>query len=264
MTTPANTPRPTRLPGGMTTDPPYGPMADIGATNPFFYHRDFDDFNFLSTSEWTVTSASTGGVAHVAGDGGLITFTTAATLADIEVLQRPHAAFTLPQGTLLGKKASFICRLQLSDITASGFWAGLINAATTLAGIADGLYFTKAYGGTVLNLVSIIGGVATTLAIPVAAYTFVNATNIDLGFDITRTGNVRAFVGSQLVGWIPQSGTGALNTGNYPALPVVGPVARMIAPTLTAANLSPTLIVEAGAAAVKTMTADFIGAFKER
>jgi hypothetical protein len=229
--------------------------------NPFFYHQDYDDFNYLDTNEWLVTSLSSGGVAHVAGDGGLITFTTAATSADFELIQRPHADFVLPA---LGKRAAFLCRLQLSDITASAFYAGLINEATTIAGITDGLYFTKASGGTVLNLVSNVGGTLTTLAIPTGAYSFVNATNIDLGWLITRKGDVLAYVGSQLVGWIPQSGTGPLGTGNYPALPVVGPVGRITGPTFTAVALSPSLLLEAGAAAVKTMTTDFVGAWKER
>ena len=266
MTAVPNTPRPQRLPGGYTTDPPFGPMSEIGVPNPFFYQSDYNDFTgYLDTGEWTITSLSSGGVAAAAGDGGVVVFTTAATLNDTEVMQRPFANMTLPQGTLLGKKLAFITRIRMSDVTLSDVIVGLCNAGTTpFAGVTDGIYFEKVAGAKTLNLVSVIGSTATTLAINTAAYSLVKATNIDLGFTITRKGDILAYAGSQLVGWIPQSGTGALNAGNYPALPVVGPVGRITAPTLTTANLALTAAIKAGAAAAKTLTLDFIGAFKER
>jgi hypothetical protein len=249
----------------MTTDPPFGPLADIGVPNPFFYHRDFDDFDYLDTQKWIVTSLSTGSVLGEVGDGGLIIFTTAATSGDTEVMQHPFANFSLPQGATLGKRAAFLVRLQMSDITNSDILVGLCDKTTTpFSAITDGLYYEKVSGGTVLNLNSVVGSTATTLAINTAAYSLVNATNIDLAWLVTRKGDVVAYVGSQLVGWIPQSGTGALNTSNYPALPVVGPTGRITAPTLTTANLTLTMAIKATAAAVKTLTVDFIGAWKER
>lgn len=261
-----NVPRPNRSTGGFTSDPPYGPWAEIGVPNPFFYHVDKEDFDFVSTTQWTLTNASTGSIAAAAGDGGLALFTTAATNNDSEVMQRPVASWTLPQGALAGKKLGFLCRLKLSDVTKSGLYAGLINATTTpFTGgqVTDGVYFNKPSGATTLNIVSNIGGTATTVAIPTAANTLANAAFIDLGFAITRKGDVLAYVGSQLVGWIPQSGTGAL-AGGYTVLPVAGPVARITAPSLSTANLTLMVALQAGEAVAKTLTLDFVGAAKER
>src|SRR6185503_12625208 len=117
--------------------------------------------------------------------------------------------------------------------------------------------FTKASGGTVLNIVSAVGSTLTTTPIPVGAYNFVNATNIDLGFYIDRQGNLNAFVSPNMVGFVPQSGTGT-------TLPTRGRVLTVSGLTLSAANLSPILGVQTGAVAAKTMTVDFHCAQKER
>ena len=92
--------RPTSLPGGGTTDPPYGPLRDSGMSNPFFYHQFYDDFdNQLAagaTSLYTITSSGSGSVAHAAGDGGLGLFTTGAIANNFEQIQLPAASITLP------------------------------------------------------------------------------------------------------------------------------------------------------------------------
>jgi len=259
MTAPAS-PSPGRNTSGWTSDPPYGPMADSGYGNPAFYHSFFDDFDnsFGAAGLYTVSAGGAGSVAHTAGDGGLALFTTAAANGNFESIQLPAASFTLPQGALAGKKLFYLTRLQLGDINASAFIAGLTNiTATPFAGIADGIYFTKASGGTVLNIVSAVGSTLTTTPIPVGAYNFVNATNIDLGFYIDRQGNLNAFVSPNMVGFVPQSGTGT-------TLPTRGRVLTVSGLTLSAANLSPILGVQTGAVAAKTMTVDFHCAQKER
>jgi hypothetical protein len=260
---------PVRYPSGVTTEQAFGPLANYGFRNPFFYHEIEDDFDALMSKDglWTLYNASTGAIANVAGDGGLVTLTTAATNGDTEALQTPFNVFTFTAG----KKSFFLTRVQLSDVTASALYVGLVNqnAVPTIANITDGLYFSKASGGTVLNLISVVGSVATTLAIPTAAYTLANATNIDLGWYVDRNQNIYAFVGSQLVGWLPQSGTGGVNAQTGVSLiPIKGPVAAIqqsVTPlTLTTAGMAVTLGLQAGAAAVKTATFDFVMAAKER
>lgn len=252
-------PTPARSTAGSTTDPPYGPLADSGLSNPFFYHQFADDFdNALSaTGLYTVTAAS-GSVAHSAGDGGLALFTTGATSGNFAEIQLPAASFTLPQGAGAGKKFFWLARLQLGDVTASALIAGMCNiTATPFTAVADGIYFSKASGGTVLNIVSVVGSTATTTAIPASAYSLANATNLDLSFYIDAYGNLNVFVSPNMVGYVPQSGTGA-------STPTRGRCLQVSGLTLTTANLSPTLAVQAGAAAAKTMTADFHCAQKER
>lgn len=274
-------PPPTRCTSGATTDFPWGPMADSGYGNPFFYHAFNDDFDSSlgAAGLWTISSVGAGSVATAAGDGGLALFTTGATLNNAESIQTPAAGFILPNGALAGKKLFFLTRLQLSDVTNSSLIAGLINiTGTPFTGgsITDGVYFSKLTGGTVLNIITVSGSVALTWAIPAASYALANATNIDLGFYIDRSQNLNVFVGSQLVGYLPQSGTGGVNTAGVTSLPVVGrclqvvptgniPGGAQVGPwTVSAANLAPTLGVLTGAAVAKTMTVDFIGAQKER
>lgn len=294
---------PASLPGGSTTDPPYGPLALSGMSNPFFYHQFQDDFdNLLGPSGAYTITASGGSVVHSAGDGGLALFTTGAVAGNFAQAQLPAASFTLPltgatpPGTAnSSKKLFYLARVQLADVTLSSFIAGLCNTGTTLitgAGgtqnVTDGLFFYKAPSSTTLQLLN-VGSVANspsgsaftnTFTIPAAAVTLTNAVSFDFGFSIDANQNLRVYVGSQLVGWIPQSGFGSVNAAGVPILPSLGPVlanynflpqatglaGSTATPILySTANLNITLAVCNGAtAAAKTMTADFHTAQKER
>lgn len=253
-------PAPARNPAGYSTDWPYGPLANYGLPNPLDFHTDMDDFNASDTvaNAYTTSAGGAGTVAYAAGDGGLLLFTTAGAATNFESIQRPITGFTMPQSATANKKFFFLCRLQLGDVVASALLAGMISTnATPFTSIADGVWFSKASGGTVLNLNSAIGSVLTTVAIPLPSYNLVNATNIDLGFEVSTDGDIFAYVSANMIGYQPQSGTGS-------TLPTRGKVARITAPTLTTANLSPTFGVQTSAAAAKTMTLDAWMAAKER
>lgn len=250
---------PVRNPNGQTTDFPWGPFADNGNGNPAFYHQVFDDFdstlNTGSTGIWIASKTSTGTVAHTPGDGGLALFTTAATIGDSISIQAPTAAFTYTAG----KKLFFEVRLQLSDISLSSFQLGLIQTTTTPATVTDGIYFSKASGSTQIYLNSVVSSVVTQIAIPAAAFNpFANATFFELAFYVNRKGEILAFAGTQLVGWIPESGTGLLTLSNR------GVLGRLTSTTITTVNLNPTMAFQAGAAVVKTGTVDFVCVAKER
>lgn len=305
---PASQP-PQRLTSGFSTDPPYGPLADSGFGNPFFYHQFADDFdNALgagASTLYTITSSGAGGtpgVTHIGGDGGIAQFLTATAANAFESIQLPAGSFTLPgTGTappatsLSAKKLFWLGRIQLNtSVTTQAFIAGLciITATPFTTGaqsVTDGLFFYKAAGGTVLQVLNIASnansptgvGFTNTFNIPTAAYSLVAGTSIDLAFYVDRSQNLRMYVGSQLVGWIPQSGTGVVNAAGVTTLPVLGPVlanynyqAQGVTPTgasfvnpilFTTANLSPTLAFSNGAtAAAATALADFHMAQKER
>jgi hypothetical protein len=295
---------PQRLTAGSTSDPPYGPLAESGMGNPFFYHQFADDFdNALGVAGlYTTTSSGGGTVVHSSGDGGLALFSTGAAAGNFESIQLPAGSFILPPTgsnppttSASAKKLFYLTRLQLNtSVTTEAFIAGLciITATPFAAGaqnVTDGLYFYKAAGGTVLNLINIASagnspsgaGFTNTFVIPAAAYTLTAGVSIDLGFYIDKYQNIRAFVGGQLVGWIPASGTGAVNAAGVPILPSLGPVfanynylAQGVTPTgasavnpvlFTTVALSPTLAVTNGAtAAIATMTGDFHMVQKER
>lgn len=270
---------PQRLPAGSTTDPPYGPWADNGLGNPFFYHQFEDDFdNALQAGSATnglYVYSGTGSVVHTPGDGGLALFSTTAVNAAFESMQLPAASFTAPQGVLAGKKMFYIVRLQLSDVVASAIIAGMVNtSATPFAGLTDGIWFSKASGGTQLAINIAAASSIKSFNIATNSYSLVNATSIDLAWYIDKYGNIQYSVGSQLVGWIPQSGTSAVSASGVPLLPVLCPTGKLYSGnqpttvgsgyTLPSVNLNVTLAVQAGAAAIKTMTADFHGVAKER
>lgn len=300
-TTPASQP-PVRQTSGWTSDPPSGPLADSGMGNPFFYHQFADDFDNALGSTGLYTDSGTGSVAHTAGDGGLGLFSTLAGASTFAAIQLPAANFTLPgtgatppASSTSMKKLFYLCRLQLSDVTLSGFIAGLCATSTTLfttgvQTVLDGLFFYKAPGSAANLSVINVGSAgqspsgsafSNTFVIPTSAYTLVNGVNIDLAMYIDRNQNLSFFVGSQLVGWLPQSGTGPVTASpaNTTILPVLGPAFRNLqvvqgaSPNFNAANpvmftqqnLSPTLGVSNGVtAAIKTMTADFHCVQKER
>lgn len=268
---------PQRLPAGSTTDPPYGPWADNGNGNPFYYHQFADDFdNQLGVAGlYTISAGGAGSVAHTPGDGGLALFTTAGASGNFESIQLPAASFTAPQGALAGKKMFYVVRLQLSDITNSAFIAGMCNTSTTpFAGLTDGVWFSKASATTQLVINVAAASSIKSFNIATNSYSLVNATNIDLAWYIDKYGNVQYSVGSQLVGWLPQSGTSAVSASGVPLLPVQCPTGKLYSGnqpttigsgyTLPTVNLNITLGVQTGAAAVKTMTADFHGVAKER
>lgn len=286
MTAQAPSPPPQRVPAGWSTDPPFGPLADCGNGNPFFYHSFSDDFDQNLGATGLYVLSGTGTAAHTAGDGGLGLFSTTGTAGTFASIQLPAASFTLPPtgsnppntGTTV-KKLFYLARLQLSDVTTAGFVAGLISTnATPFSAITDGMYFYNTAGTTALKFAVVASAgnsptgsaVSTLVTIPTTAYTLTNATFIDLAFYITRLQDVLIFAGSQLVGYISQSGTGSVNTAGVSLIPdAPGPCASIrqtiTATPFTTAVLSPTLGVYNGAtAAVKTMTVDFHSVQKER
>ncbi len=266
---------PARFTSGSTQDQVWQMMGQVGVPNPAWYHQTFDDFDFYDTNEWTTVTGSTGTVATAAGDGGLIVLTTAATSSDFEGIHRPVAGFTFspPNGsTVAGKKNVFFARITLSNIL-SGFVVGLANLSATPFALTDGVYVTKAINVAAINLVSIVGGVATTIPFPAASYSFLaNAVTFDTGWFYNPSNGqggttmLGGFMGQNLVGYSPQSGSGAGNlSGNPPRQPVVSfNQVNGSVPTLTTANLTPTAAVQAPSAAAVTMTVDFIYNAKER
>lgn len=259
-------PRPSRFVSGISADYPGGPTANMGLPNPHFYHvleDEFDD-SLSIANQWTKTLTGNGSAAHVAGDGGLGLLTTNSSTpisTDIASLQKPAASFALPQGVTSGKKAFFVCRLLLADVTAPDFLAGLIQTTVTPFTVTDGLYFFKAAGAANnLLLRHSIGSVNTDVAIPTTAYTLTNATSIDLGWYINRNGEIHAFVGTQLVGWVPENQGGGLVGQRGP----VAAISSLLTAGLSTANLNPTVAVRSGGAASKTLTIDFGLWAKER
>jgi hypothetical protein len=251
---------PMRVYSGFTQDGVYQPMHNIGQPNPFFYHSFSDDFDqndvVLTNNNTYLLTQATGSSALVNVSGGAILQSTTAAANDFVEAQVVRSSFTV---NIAPKKLLFIARVQLNAITTVNFITGLVSQnVTPFTSIADGVYF-KFVAGTGLTINSTVGGVTTSATIPAAAYTLAAATNIDLAFEISRKGDILAWVDTQLVGFVPQSNYGTPGNPQNP-----GAVARVTGPTLTTAVLAPLFAVQATAAAIRTAQWDFIGAYQER
>ena len=272
MTAPSQTP--TRFPNGVNTDFPWQPTADYGLPPPMDYHMFFDDFEVLNAYNastdtgglYAVTLTGTSAAAAAqAGDGGSVLLTTGTASGNVTVITPRYGTFVLPTTP---KKVFWGARLQLSDKSATGFYAGLTNVATTIAGITDGIYFSKAAAATTMYLNIVSGSTSQAqIAIPAASFTaaVVNATYFDLAFYLNRSGDVIASIGQGLFGNVPQQQT-LTSAGQTTGL--AGQVAYRAgvsgALTFTTANLAPMLLATTGATAQPTMTVDFQFAAKER
>lgn len=256
-----NNATPVRYPSGVSTDWKSGVLAQYGLPSPANYHTFFDDFDSYVTakSAYTTTLSGNGTLAQAAGDGGLLTGTsnTGTPIAtDLVAIQLPVAGFPITAN----KKQFFLCRLSLHDVVNQGLLAGFIQTTATPFTVVDGVYFLKASGASNnLILRSTVGSANTDYTIPTAYYTLTNDVVFDLGFEITRKGNVNVWIGTPsagngLVGYQPISG--------YNSQP--GPHGGLIAPTLTAVNLNPTIAVRSGTTASSTSSWDFMLAAKER
>lgn len=248
---------PARYPNGISTDSPFGPLANFGQPHPFDYHAWADDFDILH-GQYTQQHTGNGTIAITPGDGGRLLFTTNSSTpagTDIASIQGPGAGFTRSAANA-GKKMFFMTRLQVSDAVNAAFLCGLIQTTATPFTVTDGIYFSKATGSASnLTLKTTIASVTTTLTIPTGAYTLANATDIDLAFYVDRQGTIYAFVGSNLVNIVPN---------NTVAGQVKGAVGNISGASITTAALNMTLAVQSGTASSKTMNADFFMAAKER
>lgn len=244
---------PTRFQSGFTQDMRWQPLGELGIPDPFFYAYYDDEFLPYNAAEYTVTAAS-GSVAGTTttGNGGRILFTTGATAASFAEIQLPVAGLQY----VVGRKLAYLARINVAAPTSSNIIAGLCNTtATPFTAIVDGIYFSVTYGSPVISLVVVTGGVnQATLVTP---FSLTANTDIDLGFYVDRQGNIKAFIGANLVG------------ARRPNTAILGPDSAIanssLVTSITSALLNPTLAISNGAtAAAETMTADFQFAGMER
>lgn len=244
---------PTRALSGITQAASYQPLGHIGIPDPFFYACFEDDFLHYNTGDYTVT-ASGGSVAATAanGTGGRILFTTGAVAGNFAEIQLSTAGFQY----VAGKKLAFLCRIQPTIITTNAFIAGLIETNTTpFTSVADGIYFSKVAGSS--NIVLTVRKGSATLGTATITGALTAATDIDLGFYVDRSGNIKAFYGSSLEG-VKRPNTAVLG-------PNTGILNSALTASLSTAQLNPTLAFSNGAtAAATTGVADFLFAAQER
>ena len=281
---------PSRFPQGISTDWPYGPLANYGLPNPFTWHTVYDDFDSVmstpvaagSNGLWVPYGANSGTVASSDaltggnGEGGQILFTTGATSGNASAIELTKGTFILPPAASTGlafqqKRCLFACRLNLTTPASTTFIAGLINqSATPSTTVTDGIYIS-ATSLTSMNMYAYSGSsLQWTVAIPAAVLTayYAAAKWIDVGFYITPAQNVYAQVGFPLFGFNPQQNWSGTNNVNAAPVPKANVAAYQTAVsgawTPSTALLTPAIIIATTTNAAKTAYADFIFATKER
>ena len=259
-------PAPFRANNGITLDAPWQPLGNVGVVNPFFYNRFEEDFDFFSNQKFNTTQTSTGTVAQISFDGGAVQYTTAATLNDSVGITSKFALMAMvpATSTYAGKKAAFLTRLRLADATNDGFVVGLQNLNSNPLTATDGIYFQKATGSAVINL--IVKAASTTILTLPVPYTMTSAVDVDLAWYHDGRGNIRAGASPNFVGFASNSGSGTTTPTLFPTAaaymnPNDGPNNVASLPTVI---MAPVASLQAGTAAVKTMIMDFIFAGRER
>lgn len=239
----------TRMPGGVTNAAPYQTLADYGAPDPSFAYENFHDFNRYAAADWTETIVGTGGVTATAAAGGAVTLTTSAGATDAVYMQEVIASHKL----VAGKDHFFKWKGNLPEVLNEAFYCGLIATSATPLTANDGLYFYKASGQAALALVSKIGGVATTLALPAVA-TLVAGAEFEVGFHVTAGGDVEAFFN-------PTTG---LNVPATDGSAGVGYIGKMAQPGLTQVLLNPSMGLLNSTALAHSVVCDYIFAASHR
>lgn len=256
---------PTRFPQGVSLAAPWQFFSGMGIPNPFYYHSFSDDFDTapVVATGWTASGTGTAPAGSPA-DGGTVVLTTTAVAVEFESLQRTLATFQ----PVAGKKTYFATRVTLSDVTNSAIVAGLFPSGSTtpFTAPANGIWVSKASGSSQLVLNVANNSVTTSTNFPNIGFTLTNAVSFDIGIHVTSgaagTGaSITATVAPNIVGFGPQSGTGSAGSTNRQ--PNIASTAPLIT-TLQATVLAPLVGVQAGTTTIKTMTVDFVGAFRER
>lgn len=199
-------------------------------------HVFFDDFDTFAAADWTITTTEAGsGSATEAlanADGGVLLLTNAAGDDDRDFLQKVGESFKLE----VGHRLWFGARLKVSDATQSDWVMGLQITDTTPLAVSDGIYFRKDDGDTQIDFVVVKDSVATTVT---SVGLNADDTYVVIGFTYDGVGKVVPFV---------NGAAGSAVTTNLP----------------NDEELTISFGIQNGAAAVKTMSVDYVYAAKER
>ena len=224
----------TRFPNGVTNvgeQSLFGQLGQPAATN---FHTYFEDFDYYTAGDWTVTETDSGATqALTDGDGGLLLITNTAADNDLVSLQKKGESFRFATG----KALFFEARFKVSDATQSDVVIGLQITDTTPLDVSDGVFFIKADGAATVNFLVEKNNTATTAS---SIATMANDTYIRLGFYYDGSSAVQYFVNGTY--------TGSSVTTNLP----------------DDEDMTVTIAIQNGEAAAKTMTVDYVYVAKER
>lgn len=227
----------TRLPGGVTNVGDSSIFADLAQPNPALFHTYFEDFDYFTANDWTITTVEAGGgsasEALTDEDGGVLLITNDAADDDSDFFNKVGESFTFEAG----KRLFFSSRFKVSDATQSDFVMGLQITDTTPLDVSDGVFFMKDDGDANLDFYVEKDGTASS-ATAVATVSDDTYITVDFYYD----GVDKVIYG---VNGVP---LGSLATTNLP----------------DDEELTISFGIQNGEAAAKTMSVDYILVMKER
>jgi hypothetical protein len=209
-------------------------FADMGQNAPSNFHNYFEDFDYYTAGDWTVTETDAGATqALTDGDGGWLLITNTAADNDLVALQKKGESFRFASG----KKLWFEARFKVSDATQSDVVMGLQITDATPLDVTDGVFFIKADGAATVDLLVEKNNTATTTS---SVATMADDTFITLGFFYDGVSTIYYFVNGAL--------GGSSVTTNLP----------------DDEDMTISFAIQNGEAVAKTMTVDYINVAKER
>lgn len=224
----------TRFPNGVTNVGEDSLFAAMGQLAPTKFHTYWEDFDYYTAGDWTVTETDSGATQALAdGDGGLLLITNTAADNDLAALQKKGESFRFESG----KKLFFESRFKVNDATQSDVVMGLQITDATPLDVSDGVFFIKPDDAATVNFLVEKNNTATTAS---AIATMADDTFIRLGFFYDGIDAVFYYVNGVLAG---KSATTNLVDDE---------------------DLTISFAIQNGAAAAKTMTVDYIFVAKER
>lgn len=224
----------TRFPNGVTNVGEDSIFAELGQPAGPRYHTYFEDFDYYTSGDWTVTETDAAATqALTDGDGGQLLITNGNTDDDLVALQKVGESFLFESG----KRLFFESRFKVSDATATDVVMGLQITDTTPLDVTDGVFFIKGNGDTSVDLLVEKNNTATTTS---GIADMADDTFTTLSFYYNGSDEI-VYAVNGVVG-------GASAVTNLP----------------DDENLTVSFALQNGASAVKTMTVDYVFVAKER
>ena len=228
----------THFTSGVTNVGTDSTLGKLKAPAPHKYHQYFNDFDTYLASDWTITTTEDGtGSASEAladGDGGVLLVTNAAGDNDHDFFQLVKEGFKFESGTQIG----FHVRFKTNDATQTDIVAGLQLTDTTPLDVTDGIFFLKSDGAATISFIVEKDSTQSTLTLP---NSLADDTFMTLGFIYDpKDQKFHVFQNNVLAGTVVSTN----------------------APDDEELTLS--FGIQNGAAAAKTLSVDYVGAYKER
>ena len=228
----------THFTSGVTNVGTDSTLGKLKAPAPHKYHQYFNDFDTYLASDWTITTTQDGtGSASEAladGDGGVVLVTNAAGDNDHDFFQLVKEGFKFESGKQIG----FHVRFKTNDATQTDIVAGLQLTDTTPLDVTDGIFFLKSDGAATISFIVEKDSTQSTLTLP---NSLADDTFMTLGFIYDpKDQKFHVFQNNVLAGTVVSTN----------------------APDDEELTLS--FGIQNGAAAAKTLSVDYVGAYKER